>query len=1202
MIVKAKPFQKKYDDDTYIDDINREVDKLNSLIDIYNSVPYSEKAEALLQVHQQLLKIDANIGGMGTVAAIAIGDFPYSEFYENLSNQIRTEFTTLGCPGFSAKQINQWDIENCKKNESIPSALLFEKETQPGFFARIFGAKTSTPISKATRLLSEIDPRTINENTEVNYYQLSSLKQSIRELITSEVISTSDKATLNNLIAKVNNRLSNILENNPQLRSKIYPPQVGNLAQSISNLSYENAQKVTNVLSKPDRFNAEEFHKEFDSIIPGLENYEIKFLGGVNAKNYLIRDIETGQQQVLKITPNKGNSRKAYERLKVTSVKDGITEIYATQQAIQGQDNYMYSLELTEFCAKGDVLSHGLKIQGKIALIEKDIAGKSEELDPIALQKIYDEFGLGDQTEVSLEEKQHILTELKEAQLLNTVNIYGQMTDILLSFQANNAFFPDAKPTNFLVNEFDQVLIADTKTFVDTVNGTVEPDQIKKNGLLQYSLGFRSPQFESMEPFSADKEHAYIMGISLYCYITGTDIDEVPRNSKDHPAFMKLDQEVFQSAKGQKFKELIEGLTQPDPDQRLSMHQAKEALQTIAHGIKVEKSPFKSKTEAYFFALHNLMEIAKTTENKESINQAIQEMKILIENHEQNPKVAASILTSLAPKLGNEKHQKLLHNIASAIENSTYQQTLQEKYENPLARRFESEMQIALLKNPTDEMMKSVGHVSQALLNVFHQMKEQGYEDFLNQFAENLTSGKEQTGFGSQPTPITIDKVEEILQKNDPKDLNQIMYIQFLFAQKWMRQLPESVLPPNRNAPTGKMLELVKEYNNGEYRDNPKAFFDNFDSMKLKFISDNQMYGSELFTADPTRGRQGPLQRVFSSQMGVMLVGQNQEGLDTDRSNWTPDAKYQGANLDSPFTRDLIENDAVYAAGPSGMTSLFMGIMENYGNFTSVEAKQNYLAAVSAYMVSGGLHSLHEVLGPAHYTLDLIPGYQISPPKIDSVASPPNFHQFYQQQIKLDPQFEERYKKGWDNVMEAYAKQKDQFIHAPISDISIVQQRVFNTDNTSQKENKYKNMSEEKMKEILQNSPELNAVKVEGSLTSTNVGWRRENKENYIKQNLVKINCQYLKGDQEKLDEAINLLFKTVCKTRTNIFKSYSTSTTSATNLINMISQDDKLRKVFGIQGDNPVDWAKEIKVKMEAACKNETIAAPDFSVGPDLK
>lgn len=99
-------------------------------------------------MHQQLLKIDANIGGMGTVAAIAIGDFPYSEFYENLSNQIRTEFTTLGCPGFSAKQINQWDIENCKKNESIPSALLFEKETQPGFLHECLEQKLQHPLVK----------------------------------------------------------------------------------------------------------------------------------------------------------------------------------------------------------------------------------------------------------------------------------------------------------------------------------------------------------------------------------------------------------------------------------------------------------------------------------------------------------------------------------------------------------------------------------------------------------------------------------------------------------------------------------------------------------------------------------------------------------------------------------------------------------------------------------------------------------------------------------------------------------------------------------------------------------------------------------------------------------------------------------------------------------------------------------------------
>ena len=65
-----------------------------------------------------------------------------------------------------------------------------------------------------------------------------------------------------------------------------------------------------------------------------------------------------------------------------------------------------------------------------------------------------------------------------------------------------------------------------------------------------------------------------------------------------------------------------------------------------------------------------------------------------------------------------------------------------------------------------------------------------------------------------------------MLQKNDPKDLNQIMFVQFLFAQRVMRQLPESILAPNHNPPTGKMLALVKEYNDGEYKDKPESFAD----------------------------------------------------------------------------------------------------------------------------------------------------------------------------------------------------------------------------------------------------------------------------------------------------------------------------------------------------------------------------------------
>ena len=1193
MIQRANLFNND-EGDGFIRELNSDIEQLNSLINVYNSSSLANRAEELLQVHQQLLKLDANIGGLGLLVAISGGSLRYDQFYKGISGQIQDEFRALGCPGISSEQINQWDIENSRSDVSIPSALLFEKETQPGFLSNVFGGETSTEIKQATRLLQEINPKIIKDNTQENYNQLTNLKQSIRALFASETISTSDKTELSNLIAKINGRLANIIENNPQLKSKVYPPDSFNLAQQISNLSYQDAQALTRILENPRNFNADNFHKDFDPILPALTDYTIRFLGGENAKNYLITNNETGQQQVLKISPNKGNSRHTYERLKTTDARNGITDVPASHSSVM--TDYMYTLELTEFCSKGDVLSHGIKVQDKINLIEKVIAGEQLEGEQAsALERLYNEFSISDA--ISPENNQTILAQLKELQLLNTVNIYSQMTNVLLDFQANNAFFPDMKPTNFLVNEFEQVVIADTKSFVDTVDGIVNRDVIGKKAFLLYTPGFLSPQFEEDNTFSADKEHAYLMGLSLYCYITGIDIKKVPKNSADHPNFIDLSQEVFKSEKGQQFKTLIEGLTRADPEQRLGMEQAKQALHSIAHEIKIQKSPFKSKTEAYFYALHNLMEIGKTSDNPDVV-QAIKEMKILIENHEQDPLKAADILNSLANKLENEDHQKLLGNIATAIQNSEYKQTAQEKYENPLARRLESEMQIALLKNPTDAMMSSVGHVSKALLNVFEQMEKQEYTDELTKFVSNLTSGKEQTGFGSQPEPMTLEQVKEILQKNDPKDLNQILFIQFLFAQKEMRQLPEAILPPNPNMPSGKLLELIKEYNDGEYKDSPQDFFNSFDADKLKFISDNRMYSSKLFTADPTRGRQGPLAKEFSSQMGVMLHGQNQEGLDVDRSRWTPDSKYQGANLDSPFTRDLIENDAVYAAGPSGMTSLFMGIMENYGNFPTIEEKQNYFAAVSAYMVSGGLHSLHEVLAPAQFALDLIPGYKVTPPSQHSRADPPNFHQFYQQQMDLDPQFKERYDQGWDNVMEAYARQANEFVHAPISDVSIVQQKVSDAGKPIET-SPYKEKSEEQIQAILESKSTLKPVNFDAQLTSERVNKNRDAKELQINTWLMKINIYALKGDEAKLQDSIDSLLKTVCKTRTNIFKSYSTSTTSAEKLIENICASPKLKEVFGIMGSTPAEIKKEVKARMEAAYNNEAIATPDFSPRP---
>ena len=55
---------------------------------------------------------------------------------------------------------------------------------------------------------------------------------------------------------------------------------------------------------------------------------------------------------------------------------------------------------------------------------------------------------------------------------------------------------------------------------------------------------------------------------------------------------------------------------------------------------------------------------------------------------------------------------------------------------------------------------------------------------------------------------------------------------------------------------------------------------------------------------------------------------------------------------------------------------------------------------------------------------------------------PPNFHQFYAQQMKIDPEFRKRYDMGWEKVMEAYAKQQSMNIHRPLVSTEITSNKA----------------------------------------------------------------------------------------------------------------------------------------------------------------
>lgn len=69
---------------------------------------------------------------------------------------------------------------------------------------------------------------------------------------------------------------------------------------------------------------------------------------------------------------------------------------------------------------------------------------------------------------------------------------------------------------------------------------------------------------------------------------------------------------------------------------------------------------------------------------------------------------------------------------------------------------------------------------------------------------------------------------------------------------------------------------------------------------------------------------------------------------------WVADCKNQTPDLGSQYFKDEIENNAIYVAGPSGMTSLLLGQMETLANLENEDLKKNYLTAIAIYIVAEG--------------------------------------------------------------------------------------------------------------------------------------------------------------------------------------------------------------------------------------------------------
>jgi hypothetical protein len=437
---------------------------------------------------------------------------------------------------------------------------------------------------------------------------------------------------------------------------------------------------------------------------------------------------------------------------------------------------------------------------------------------------------------------------------------------------------------------------------------------------------------------------------------------------------------------------------------------------------------FKLKSEAYDYLIHFLW----SSDDKDHVNvaSAIENIKHAMERHEQD---VSSVLAYLDEVIDPENDCSLtfkqeLAIIRSNIAGQNFElATPTEKFENPFRRHFDSVIAINLLLKPTELMMATVNEISANIirsLSAYDRLPERS-KTKINTFLDSLVNFAGQTpyqaaiSFGSFKERPSITQVIEILKEGEKFQLPEIMHIHFKFALNAARYIPTR--PSELREPVGKFKTLVEAFE----PEGCLAYFIKLASHNVgpaddeyrSYLTNKVIYSSPLYTATPRRGKMGELDySKETTTLGLMLERQMSYEIDfpTLPLPWVADAKAQAPDLSSIVTLDLIENNAIYVAGPSGMASLFFHLLENMGNFSTIQQKQSYLAAICAYIVGGGFHSFHEVLGPAAYSLDLIPGYEVTIPTVGQKGTPPNFSRFLEIVSEHDLEFKNLIKTAWD--------------------------------------------------------------------------------------------------------------------------------------------------------------------------------------------
>ena len=264
--------------------------------------------------------------------------------------------------------------------------------------------------------------------------------------------------------------------------------------------------------------------------------HSIEYIGGLNSKNFQITDAN-GNQYVLKVDDRLNQPRDAMDHLRTHSLKNTLTSIHTEREVTFNDLNntdITRTLLITDFYNKGNLEYCSSRCGNEIARLQSGL------------------------------------------------HYYQQMANILYKIKSDGCAFPDMKNTNWLINDDDTLVIADSKSFLFAdQRGMLDVDTNPANTFyIKITTRFLSPpELNQSQPCSIDKIHTYMFGKNLYQYLTQCPVDYLAKNPDGSQ--YNFDDPIFKSVKGQRLKQLIINTVKVDPTQRPTIEGVISELEVI---------------------------------------------------------------------------------------------------------------------------------------------------------------------------------------------------------------------------------------------------------------------------------------------------------------------------------------------------------------------------------------------------------------------------------------------------------------------------------------------------------------------------------------------------------------------------------------------------------------------------------------------